>query len=242
MDVVILAGGKCEPDLAALAGAEFRADVPFQGQTCLEIVLAAASEFGEPLVVGGRPGLHPRQTPGGAHFVESVRLGLERVRTDTFLLVTVDLPCLKSASIARFIENSEPSVGLNYPIVPVEVCEREFPGLKRTALTLREGRFTGGNVALLNRDLMRRALPVLEAAYAARKSPIRLAKMAGPGVLWQVALGKLLPATLRLRKLEHAVGRFLGVDVRAVVSQDADIATDVDSAAQLRALMQSGKR
>jgi hypothetical protein len=237
VDVVILAGGRCEPELAALTGAEFRADVPFQGRTCLEIVLSAASGFGDPLVVGGRPGLHPRQTPGGAHFVESVRLGLERVRTDTFLLVTVDLPCLKADSLGRFIELCDPAVGLNYPIVPAEVCQREFPGLKRTTLRLREGTFTGGNVALLNRDLMRRALPVLEAAYAARKSPLRLARMAGPSVLGQVVLGRLFPASLRLKRLEQAVGKFLGVEVRAVVGQDADIATDVDSAAQMRVLL-----
>ena len=34
--------------------------------------------------------------------------------------------------------------------MPVDLCYLRFPGVKRTSLRLREGRFTGGNAMLVN--------------------------------------------------------------------------------------------
>src|SRR5438128_2609024 len=94
MDIVILAGGKCEPDLANVTGVEYRAQVPFLGRPMVEIVLEAVMPLGSPVLVGGPVGLCDRQVQGGVNFIDSVGKGLAAVQTATFLLVTVDLPCL----------------------------------------------------------------------------------------------------------------------------------------------------
>lgn len=237
MDVVILAGGKCEPELAAFTGVEYRSDVPFQGRTMVEIVREAVSALGEPIIVGGPPGLGARQVEGGESFVASIRKGLEKVTTDTFFMATVDLPCLTQEAVSDFVERSDPGAALNYPIISVEDCDAQFPGMKRTTLKIRDGTFTGGNVGMMRTELMHRALPVLERAYAYRKSPAKLASVVGYGTLGRLVLAKLSPATLRLTRLEKAVGKFLGVPVRAIQTHFAEIGADIDNLAQYKSLI-----
>lgn len=237
MDVVVLAGGKCPPDLAAAAGVEDRAMLPIEGEPILERVLRAVEHLAAPVVIGGPPSESPRWKPGGKSFLESLAAGMELVDGDRFLVVTGDLPCLTREAVDDFIARCDPSATLNYPIVPIEAAEARFPGMKRTTLALREGRFTGGNLALATTHGMRRAMPTLRAAYEARKSPLRLAAMVGYGTLARVALARLVPASLPISALERAVGRFLGAPVSAVRTEYAEIGADVDNAAQYVAFL-----
>ncbi|MCH8978596.1 MAG: nucleotidyltransferase family protein [Armatimonadetes bacterium] len=235
MDVVILAGGRCDEELAAASGAEYRADIEVHGRTLAQTVLAAARPLGETILVGGPDGLSARQTAAGENFCESLRNGLEQVHTESFLLVTVDLPCLTTEALQDFLDRCDDRAGLNYPIVLAEECERRFPGMKRTTLKLREGEFTGGNVALMQTEAMRRALPVMERAYSLRKKPLLLARELGLGVLGRVVLGQMWPQTLPVARLEKAVGRLLGVLVHGVVSVYAELGADLDRAEQYQA-------
>jgi hypothetical protein len=235
LDVVILAGGRCDDALRAATGAELRADVKVGGRTLAERVLEATRPLGEPILVGGHDGLSDRRVPAGEDFCDSLGNGLKEVTTDSFLLVTVDLPCLTTEGLRDFVSHCDPGAGLNFPIVSKEDCERAFPGMKRTTLKLREGTFTGGNVALMDTALMRRALPVMERAYAMRKKPLKLAQIVGFGVLFRVVLGQVVPSTLPLSCLEKSVGKFLGVTVHGVVSRYAELGADLDKAEQLAA-------
>lgn len=228
MDVVILAGGKCSDELRAVTNVEHRADIVLAGRPIAQIVLEATRPFGEAIIVGGPKGLAKRRVEAGANFCDSLRNGLREVATDKFLLVTVDLPCLTSEGLQDFVAHCDQSAGLNFPVVRKEDCERMFPGMKRTTLKLREGTFTGGNVALMDTAMMRQALPVMERAYAMRKQPLRLAQIVGFGTLFRVVLGQAFPATLPLSCLEGSVGRFLGVSVHAVVSRFPELGADLD--------------
>jgi hypothetical protein len=230
VDVVILAGGRTDEALRAATGANYRADIVLAGRTLAERVLEATAPFGEPILVGGPEGRSLRRVEGGADFCESLGNGLARVESERFLLVTVDLPCLTTEGLRDFVSNCDPSAGLNFPIVRIEDCEREFPGMRRTTLKLREGTVTGGNVGLMETAAMRRALPVMRRAYALRKRPLRLAHMVGFGVLARVVLGQAVPASLPLACLERGVGRFLGVKVHAVLSRYAELGADLDKA------------
>ncbi len=230
MDVVILAGGRCDDSLRAATGVELRADIKVGDKTLTRIVLDATRPFGEPILVGGPVGAAPRRVESGANFCDSLGNGLAQVKTDKFLLVTVDLPCLTTEGLEDFVSHCDPSAGLNFPIVSKEDCERVFPGMKRTTLKLKEGVFTGGNVALMDTAMMRSALPVMERAYAMRKKPLKLAQIVGFGVLWRVALGQLAPGTLPLSCLEKGVGQFLGVKIHAVVSRFPELGADLDKA------------
>jgi len=237
VDIVILAGGRCEPGLAELTKVSYRAEVPSNGRLMAEIVLDAVKPLGNPILVGGPVDLHTRHVEGGAHFIDSVARGLEVVTSDTFLLATVDLPCLTTEAAEDFVKRCDPEAALNYPIIQNEVCEKAFPGMKRTTLKLREGTFTGGNLGLMRTDLMRKALPILEKGYENRKKVFKLAQIIGFGTLGRVLFGQLVPATLPLATLERKVGKFLGVRVKAVVSPYAEIGADIDNAAQYNSLI-----
>ena len=150
--------------------------------------------------------------------------------------MTADLPFLDQESIQKFLSLCKPGAAVNYPIVETRLCEASYPGMKRTSITLREGKFTGGNIALLDTEAMRRALPLLEDAYQKRKSPTKLAKLVGPGVLGRFLMSRLIPSTLNLTYLEKAVGRIIGLNVSAIVTPCPDIAADIDTAEQYRSL------
>ncbi|HLV13386.1 MAG TPA: hypothetical protein VKY42_13135, partial [Trueperaceae bacterium] len=66
-------------------------------------------------------------------------------------------------------------------------------------------------------------LPLVSRAFAGRKNPFALAAIVGTGVL----LG-LLAGTATLAGLEARVGRLLGVTARALPTEDAGLAADVD--------------
>ena len=57
MDVVILAGGKCDPLLSEFVGVEYRAEIPFHGRTMVEIVKESVLDVNDPIIVGGPQGL-----------------------------------------------------------------------------------------------------------------------------------------------------------------------------------------
>lgn len=239
MDVVILAGGKCDPALRESTGAEFRADIVVNGKTLAQTVLEATQPLGEPILVGGPSGLSSKRVEAGANFCDSLANGLKEVKTPKLLLVTVDLPRLTTEGLKDFIGRCNEDAGLNFPIVSKLDCENAFPGMKRTTLKLREGTFTGGNVAVMDTHMMRSALPVMERAYALRKKPLKLAGIVGYVTLLRVVLGQAIPATLPLRALEAAVGRFLGVSVHGVVSRYPELGADLDKVSDYEAFNSS---
>jgi hypothetical protein len=236
-DIVILAGGKADPETKEKAGVNFRSELPWQGTTLVDHVYSVAREFGEPLVVGGPHRDGWRQATGGDSFVESFTIGASLVTTPSFLLITADLPFLTAESIQYFVSNSDPDAGWNYPIIPLEICKQEFPDLKRTTMKVREGEFTGGNLCLIDQQAFQIARPIIQKAYDARKSPIQLGRIAGFQTLALIAATKVLPKFTTLPALQRAVGGFLKSPTNAVITPFAGIGTDIDSYEQYQAIM-----
>ncbi len=232
MDIVILAGGRCSPELKTIAGTEFRASLPIWGTTMVEIVIEAVRNIGDPILVGGPPGMLDRQFEAGESFIGSLGNGLAQVRSDNFLLATADLPFLTEGSVRGFIELCDLQAMLNYPIIRAEKPDPRFGEMKRTTLKLKEGRFTGGNLGLMNTALMRKNLHVMERAYGARKKPLKLASIVGFGTLFRVIAGQIAPSLLSVHALERAVSRFLGGSVKAVITPFPEIGMDIDNAEQ----------
>lgn len=204
--------------MAELVIEALRKNVPYLRKVVVVGYRAARAEFVE----------------GGNSFVESLRNGLAAVDSDQFLLSAADLPFLTENSLGDFLEKCERGAAINYPIVPVRICEERFPGMKRTSIKIREGRFTGGNVALANTELMRSIFPVLEQAYENRKKPLKLARQIGIWTLVRVAMGQAVAISLPLSALERQIGQFLGAPVRAIITENAEIGADVDDLAQYR--------
>ena len=116
-----------------------------------------------------------------------------------------------------------------YPIIPIAVCQAQFPQMQRTTLKVREGTFTGGNLMLLNRRAV---------ADASGDDPARLrGPQAAPAARRDAGLGAagpdragagVSPGLLPVATLEAGVSRLLGCRAAAVVTQFAEIGTDVD--------------
>jgi hypothetical protein len=240
MDFVVLAGGECPHELKEATGCEFRADLPVGDRRMVEVVVDVLDELCEPgdrvIVVGahvdGRESL-----PAGSTFLESLKSGLQCADSDVVLVATADIPYVTTESLRFFISSADQSAMMNWPIVPVSVCKQRFPNMKRTSIKVREGRFTGGNVALIHKERFKRVYPVLDRAYANRKKPLVLAGQIGVTTLLSVAIGQLVPSLLRLPALEEKVGKFLGDRVKAVVCPYAELGADVDTLEQYKAFL-----
>lgn len=205
-------------------------------------VIDAVAHLGPVVVVGGTSssndegGLTTIHAPAGKTFIESLSNGLAHITSESFLLVTADLPFLTKESIDDFVARCDTTKLFNYPIIPMDEARRRFPQFKRTALKIREGEFTGGNIALVNTALIRRSLPLMQQGYDNRKSPLKLATIVGLGTLFRLILGKVLPGTLPIPALEKAVGKVLQGPVKAIITPYAEIGTDIDSPEQFAEL------
>jgi hypothetical protein len=236
VDIVVLAGGKTPSDVRDATGVSLRSLLPFGEGTILDRVLhalreAVGGDLDEVIVVGVEVPT-ARTVPAGDSLPESLANGVAACRSDLVLVSAADLPFLSPESVRAFLSLADKSKDMNYPIIPLRVCKEAFPSMRRTSLKTREGRFTGGNLFLVRRGAFERLMPKLVAAYANRKSPLRLASQVGFGVLARVVLGQFVPATLPVGYLERAVGRVLDLSVKAVQIATADIGADVDSMVQ----------
>lgn len=213
-------------------GVRFRCELPLAGQTMLDYVIHAIKHLGSIRIIGGPIDSSFERIESGKTFLESLTLAITSLTQERFLLVTGDLPFLTRAAIDDFLAKSGPEAGLNYAVIPVELCERAFPGMQRTSIKTNIGRLTGGNVAEGNSQEFRKALAHMEQAYEDRKNPMRLARKVGLGTLLRLGLGQVFPQTLPISALETAVGKVVGTRVNAVVSNFPEIGADVDDEAQ----------
>lgn len=138
------------------------------------------------------------------------------------LLSSCDIPLLTPAAVKDFIASCE-GAQMYYPLVSQEDNDREFPGMKRTYVSLREGIYTGGNVILVHSDAVPIAAPAAEAFFNARKSPLRMAKLIGTGTML-----KLLAKRLSVAELERKMSQILGITCKAVVSHYPELGIDLD--------------
>jgi len=196
----------------------------------LDRVCRAAAPIGDLVVVGGPNGL-----PAGQHFIESLSRGVNAVKSERMMLITADMPDFTTEDLRDVIARTPDDAEIAYPIIPLAACEARYPGVARTSLRLREGTFTGGNVAVMHTASMKRSMAQMEQAYAARKSPVRLAAILGFGTLVRVILGRFAPQTLPIPALERAATRALKSRVRAVITEAAALGTDIDKPEQYAA-------
>jgi len=238
--VLVLAGGNASDALARAAGTTTKALVPIAGRPMIEHVVDAlqASRTVTRTVVVGEPRLAEvinadSYVPTGATFAQSLGLGLGAALAVApglpILVSTADIPWLEAAAVDRFVGKAvELEAQLAYPIVPAEVAQAAFPEQKRTFATVRQGRFTGGNLLFIEPVLTAPLLALVDRLFSARKNPFALAAQVGPGTLFA-----LLSRRASIPELERIASARLGGRARAVISEDAGLAADVDRPEQL---------
>lgn len=242
VDALILAGAPAGPDLDPSGEAGSRAMIQLAGRSMLAWVVDALR--GCPLIgriaAVGRvtaDGLDSVIEPGG-DLVTNIRRGLESLRTTSpVLLTSSDIPLLTAEAVEDFVSRALPmEADMVYPIVPRSECEKRYPGLKRTYVKTADGVFTGGNIMLVRPDFVDRSWDTIAEAYAARKQPLRLARIIGTGALARVLVGQFVPPALRVSTLERAASRALRAKIAALVSDYPEIGEDVDKPSDLAAI------
>ena len=151
---------------------------------------------------------------------------LERICQDErtrwpLLVTTADHALLDSAMIDQFCAEAE-GADLALGVVTKSALEKRLPQSRRTWIGLRRGKYTGANLFALGSPKAMKAVELWREVEQDRKKGWRLLLALG----WPGLLG-----LLRLRTLDQtldAMGRRLGLSLRAVRLDDPLAAVDVD--------------
>ncbi len=242
--LVMAAGGREDP-LCRTVGACCRALIPVGGTAMVVRTVAALSEASlvqEVCVVsppGGRElfqGLPwkspPRLVEVGDKlgYMDTILAGLDVFPdAERLLILTCDIPLLRSEIVDDFAGRALASgADLCYSVVSYQRCRDLWPGTERTYVRMRDGRFTGGNMVLATPELLRRHADRIEAAFQARKHPLRLGRWLGFGFLLRFAAGLCTVNDVAAR-----AERLLDCRAFVVKSEHPELAFDIDKLTDL---------
>ena len=184
---IVLGGGNSDDAVAARFGVAVKALAIIAGQPMAAHVLRAlrGAEVERIVYVGpvtpALEGLIDTHVAARGTMLENLQVGLAAIGdAQRVLVATADIPLLTSAAVQDVLTR-DPGAGLVYPVIDMLDSQAMFPTGKRTSAKLKEGRFTGGNLFLLEPRLVNDFLPRLEFVLDNRKNVLRLAGMFGLG-------------------------------------------------------------
>jgi len=232
-NAVILAGGE-SPWLMEVAGTSYRAWAPLRGKPMALYIAEALLQSGKVnkvLIVGPKTAV-PCQLPAavevitaGDTLMSTVTLALEHLGTrQPVVFTTDDIPCLTPDAVKDFVERAEVlGAQVCYTIIPKAAVERDFPAAHRTYVKILDGKFTGGNIFLVDPQVVPQCRKQVEAVFAKRKDILALCKWLGWSFIFKYAIG-----TLTLAQVEKRASEIFGFKGRAIVTDYAAIGMDVD--------------
>lgn len=240
-DAVILAGGGKDEPLTRQEGVSNKAFIDLGGRPMLARVLDAladAPSIGKVVVVGPEAELSGlleqghrfTPLPEGGGMIENAAAGLGALRQERpALVLTGDIPLIDGEIIESFLGLCQPFDGdFYYPILTRESCGERFPQMIRTYVRLREGHFTGGNMALIRPDWFARSRHRLDQFVAYRKKPLKLLR-----ILPLSFIAKFILKRLAVSDLERYLSGLLLAEAHAVPCDLVEIGTDVDKISDL---------
>jgi hypothetical protein len=232
IDLVILAGENTKGSLAPLAPG-LKCLIKFAHMSMLERTAAAlmdSKRFSKSMLVGPKE-LAPTARKLSMRFVlekgDPVLDVLEaagQAESEEILISNADLPLLEKEGVADFVDRSfSKGVSAFYPLVRDTTYNAVFAEAPRRWITLREGRFTGGNMMIAPREVLLKNSVFLRKGFARRKDPIFMGMLLGPVFVLKYATGRLSIADIET-KLTH----ILKTPARVVESTFASMFFDVD--------------
>jgi GTP:adenosylcobinamide-phosphate guanylyltransferase len=234
---IVLAGDKKIDELTQHCGVSSKALVPIAGQAMVKRVVDVLQRCQgiERIVVMGCDALRSVLTettivePGDS-LSENIQRGFAALgKPPRVLVTTCDVPLITAEAVDHFIaESLRSGADIAYPIVTKEVCEAKFPMGKRTYAKLKDGTFTGGNMVALSRHFLENSMGLTQAAFTARKSPVKLAQLFGVKFIC-----KFLTRRLSVAEAEARASHILNCRATTIVSPYAEMAFDVDKVSDL---------
>lgn len=235
VDVLVLAGASNHGKLAECSEALYEAFIEIGGRTMLEHVLSAlrSSQHIERIcVVGPKQEIEARFDVGdldvlqmGSSLIENLTIGFKALKdSKSVLLCTSDIPLVTAEAIDDFIGRCNlDDIDVFYSIVSKDDVDKAYPGVKRTYVQVKEGMFTGGNVAILSPSVIYTYQDVIKRVIELRKNPLGLARLLGFR-----CIVKFLAKSLSITDIEKRVEKMLLLKGKAVVSTYPEVGIDVD--------------
>ncbi|MBI3948758.1 MAG: nucleotidyltransferase family protein [Armatimonadetes bacterium] len=248
MDAIVTAGGRIDGAFARETGTIIKALLPIAGSTLLARALAAlrGSARIRRICVVGPPEVEPtalaagadRFVPERATGIDNLLLGIEALAAEGPVVCSAsDLPFLSADAVEELIERTPADAGLTYVAVTRAEWEQAFPDSPHGFyVPLADGEFTGGCVHVQNAGALRRIEPLVQRAFAARKSQVAMARLLGAGPLLRLVAGFLVSRRLAPSSegLCRRVEALAGCRCAVVRGCRPTLAADVDSLADWR--------
>jgi GTP:adenosylcobinamide-phosphate guanylyltransferase len=235
VNVVVLAGGSADGVSALDPGAPNKAFVRIGGTPLVARVLGAlrATPRIERIVVVAPAAarddaalrLADEVRDAGPRMLDSLAAGLAGAPADDPILIApADLPILSVPAIDEFLDLlAQRELDVAYAILERRLHEARYPQIPHTWARLRDGTYCGGGLVALRPRVLPRLGAFLDALGAARKSPLRLARLFGWDMLLRFAMG-----TLRVSDAERRASALLGAPAGAIRCTHPEVAVNVD--------------
>ena len=145
------------------------------------------------------------------------------------LWLSADVPAITPEAIDDYTQRvTDRGAELTYPMILETDINRVFPGSVRTYMKLREGRMTGGNLFTCTLDVANKVRPIVSSFIDARKDPMAMVRLLGPGVATKFALG-----SLSIADVERRIDKGFGIKAAGIITPFVEIGVDVDKPADV---------
>ncbi len=237
MEAILLAGLPASSELKELGvGHVFLLTIG--GRTLLELTCRALIEGGQCTTIFVRapediplPDLPEvkRLMPSDNLVHDLMCCAKDQLTSKHIFLGAADCPLITAEAIAGLHDfTKDADCKYVFPIVPQSAIEQRFPNMKRTYLSLTDGKFSGGNFLTFDRVWMLKQEDHIRYMFNNRKNVLALVARFG-----LVFLFKILTKTASIEYLERHVGGVVGGTIKAVQLPFAEIASDLDKLSDL---------
>lgn len=242
MDAIVTAGGISRPDdpLYAITGIEKKALIPLAGKPMVSWVIEAlaGSELAENIVVVG---LEPEELPYGGqtplHYVAAVgslidntMAALDRLKqvnptVQKVLLASSDIPLITPESVRGFVaECGSLEADIYYAIVEEKTMEAGFPNSRRTFVPFKGGRYSGGDLFLVDVAAPDKTdLDLFRGLTSSRKNYWQQVRLLGFGFIVRFLLRRM-----SVEDAAKQAKKILNLDARGVDTRYPELGMDLD--------------
>ncbi|MHA2249805.1 MAG: hypothetical protein ACXAD7_05555 [Candidatus Kariarchaeaceae archaeon] len=256
LPIVILAGSPPEKDiLRNYAGVDYKSLIDIHGKSMLTHILEGIhnSDMASYILVTGIP-REIVDLPEGmdedridfygtslSHvdkIVESAKYMLNKAEDDSSIfpagtthaiIMTSDVPAIHANTIRRFLLNcGDRSASLYYPVVHQTIMDKRFPDNGRSWIKVDGENYCGGDINLVELKEVEPLYPLIKKIVDNRKSFVKALFWASP-----ITFFKFIFKRVGMKDVERLMTKIFGVKAKLIISEDAEVAFDVDKPFQL---------
>lgn len=229
---VVTAGGTVDGAFAQRIGTNYKALAPVRGQKLIERTIQALRGGGIERIAVVAPGevanvcrdavdvIIPAKEHGGAN----QWLALNAFEFETpFVYATCDMPYIDAAAVSWFVSNARPRE-VSMALTEFADFKKRFPGAPPFGITLGGERVVNGGLFAVPEHSSHTLEAVGITLFNARKNPLKMARIAGAGILLRYLVGNL-----GVGDIEYRAQQLIERPARAVRNAPPELAYDIDT-------------